>query len=89
MSVGNELVGAFRLQRLVALFYAICEIIQLMKRYEMICKRRDLHRPMDGDVKKFTASGKSTMNTVCDDCGSALQLSLDDDDPDILWVTEI
>lgn len=78
-----------RLQLIMAMFLAVIEVFQIMKRYELVCRRRDRHEPLKEDVDEFMNCNMGTKNTTCIDCGCALQLELDDEDPTFFWVKEI
>ena len=78
------------LQRIIALLVAVIEIFQTMKKYELICKRRNYHEPEIKDLDEFMRSDTTDLkNTDCVDCGCALQLSFDDENSEIFWIEEI
>lgn len=78
-----------QLRRIIALLLAIIEVFQIIKRYELICRRRDYHEPAKDDLDEFLSCGIDVKNTICIDCGCALQIVADDEDLDVYWIKEI
>ena len=65
------------------------KILKSLARYEIICKKHGEHKPQSEDLEDFVKNPKFTKETQCEDCGFSLQLTLDENDDDIFWITEI
>lgn len=65
------------------------ELVSNLKNYELVCKRRSSHAPLLEDKEDFIHNAKFPKETYCKDCGVALELKLDEDDPNMYWVREI
>ena len=64
-------------------------IFKSLAKYEWISKRRHHHEPRPEDLKDFLSNSKFPKETICVDCGSMLELELDQDEQDTYWVTEV
>jgi len=80
---------SIQLHHIVALFVIFMAILQIMKKYELICKRRNYHNPQETDLDKFLNEDTVNVNTECVDCGCALQLLSDEFDSETYWIKEI
>ena len=72
--------------------------------FEPVCIARQSHFPMRGDVSRFldginmvrkeagiagvVVPRNVRMNTACERCGAALDMTYSSDDPESYWVTE-
>ena len=65
------------------------KILKNLKDYDLVCKKRDYHEPNPDDLEEFIKNSKFPTETFCKDCGFALELRTDDEDPDFYWVQEI
>ena len=78
---------SIQIRRILSILLAILLII---RRQELICKRKGNHEPLESDITIFMRDDSiNTINTECEVCGCALQLDHDDTDHDIFWVREI
>ena len=68
---------------------AMFQILKDLKNYEMVCKKRGHHEPKPEDVLLFIADVEHPKETYCIDCGSTLELRLDDEDSTKYWIQEI
>ncbi len=64
-------------------------ILKNLKNYEFVCKRRNHHEPYHEDESDFLSNSKFPKITYCVDCGFALELKLDEDDPESYWIQEV
>ena len=64
-------------------------ILKNLKNYEFVCKRRNHHEPNLEDELDFLENLKFAKQTYCNDCGFALELKIDEDDPESYWINEI
>ena len=60
-----------------------------LKNYELVCKIRDHHEPLDEDVADFKKNVKFPKSTYCRDCGCSLELKIDQEDSGHYWIREI
>ena len=65
------------------------KILKNLKNYEFICKRRNHHKPDTEDEADFLKNPKFRKETYCGDCGSALELKLDEEDSEFYWIQEL
>ena len=77
-----------QLQRIVALFVALLAILMIIKRYELVCRRRNRHEPLQIDMDEFIEKDMKMKYTECKDCGCALKLQ-SDDDSNTYWIEEV
>ena len=79
-----------QLHRIFVLVMIVITILQIIKKYELICKRRNYHDPNEVALNDFFDNKRPCINTECVDCGCALQITLDDDDDsNTYWIQEI
>ena len=65
------------------------QILSNITRYNFICKRKGYHTPKSVDLEKITNGDANSIKTVCDDCGSALELKIDKEESEYYWITEL
>ena len=64
-------------------------IVKNLARYEIVCKRRNHHEPNQADLEDFIKNPSFRKETFCKDCGSSLELELDDGNSQHYWIREI
>jgi len=57
--------------------------------YEIRCRRRNHHEPMNADLEYFLKNTESPKLTHCIDCNFPLELRIDEEDTETYWVSEI
>ena len=77
-----------QLRRIIALFVALFAILIIIKRYELVCRRRNSHKPVQTDMNEFIEKDMKMKYTECEDCGCALKLQ-SDDDSNTFWIEEV
>lgn len=73
---------------IIEFFIIVFAVLQIMKKYELICKRRNYHEPKNNDLNIFFDDDSVIVNTECIDCGCALKLFSDGEDSNIYWIQE-
>ena len=77
------------LRRILGFLFTIIVIFQIIKKYELICKKGDHHETRQEDLDEFLNDDTEPKNTECVDCGCALQLISDEEDSETFWIKEI
>ena len=75
--------------RLFSITIAILEFLRSMIKYDIICRRRNSHRPNEKDLESFLNDMEFKKETVCLDCGFLLEIEQDEHDRKSYWIYEI